>query len=212
MSPTQTTQALQWRYATKVFDKTKKISEQDMQDLRDALQLSPSSFGVQPWAFVEVANPELRTQLKGFSWNQAQVEEASHLFVLCRLTKIDEAYIKEFIQDTAAQRNIPVESLAGYQDMIVKTLTSRTQDQLNAWMDKQLYIALGFLMVTAAQKGIDTCPMEGFSTADYDRVLGLTELGLSASVVCPVGYRSETDKYAHLPKVRFSQDRLFIKR
>jgi nitroreductase len=104
-----------------------------------------------------------------------------------------------------------VESLSGYTDMVKGTIKSLNPEQLETWISKQAYIALGFGLVTSAALGIDTCPMEGFSSADFDKILDINKLGLKSKVVLAVGYRSANDKYQHLAKVRQKKEDLFIK-
>ncbi|HEY5714643.1 MAG TPA: NAD(P)H-dependent oxidoreductase [Candidatus Gracilibacteria bacterium] len=213
---------LQWRYATKQFDPEKKISDQDFQTLLEALILTPSSYGLQPWKFVVVQDPELRAKLVPHSWNQRQIVEASHLIVLCRLQNIDEKYIDHYVQTIAQKRTAHakgtdhdqalkamMESLGSYKEMMVGGVLKGMDDTSRAqWAEKQVYIALGNLMTVAATMHIDACPMEGFDPQKYDEILGLKAKGLHAVVICPVGYRSKDDKYAHLAKVRFEASQL----
>lgn len=203
--------ALNWRYATKEFNPAKKITDQDLNVLVDSLILSPSSFGLQPWKFVLVEDKEKRQQLLGKSWNQKQVVDASHLFVLCRYEKFTDEDVDKFIQDTAKKRKQDPNELEGYSGMIKGFLGRQDEATHIQWMNLQVYIALGFLMETAALLNIDACPMEGFSKPDYDEILGLGNHGICSSVVCPVGYRAESDKYAQAAKIRYSADDLLIK-
>ncbi len=195
---------LQWRYAVKKFDPTRKISSADWHALEQSLILSPSSFGLQPWKFFVVKTPELREQLVEFSWGQTQVVDASHLVVLAIQTNVDEAYVDHYIAHTAEVRQMPAENLAPFAKVIKDFLNRMSPDDLKAWAKLQVYIALGQLMTSAAHIGIDTCPMEGFIPEKYDQILGLTAKGYSAAVLCPVGYRDSTDPYAQNAKVRFS--------
>src|SRR5688572_7707489 len=106
--------ALNWRYATKSFDQSKKVSEEDLNELLEAMRLSPSSFGLQPWKFIVVENKELRKKISEKAWHQPQVTEASHLIVLCAKTDVSEQDLSDFIEDTAKTRNLPLDSLNGY--------------------------------------------------------------------------------------------------
>jgi nitroreductase len=196
---------LEWRYATKVFDSTRVISNEDWKTLERALVLTPSSFGLQPWKFFVVGNPAKRADLKPVSWGQSQIVDASHLVVFAIRKNLSVADIERFVARTAEVRGTTVESLEGYKQMMVGSLTNPSID-INAWASRQVYIALGFFMSTAAMLGIDACPIEGFEPARYDEILGLTALGYGASVVAAAGYRSSGDKYASLPKVRFKAD------
>ncbi len=199
---------LQWRYAVKKFDPTRKVASADWHALEQSLILSPSSFGLQPWKFFVVHTPEIRQQLVEFSWGQTQVVDASHLVVLAIKLNVDDAYVDYYIKRTAEIRQMPVEQLAPFAKVIKDFLARMTPDDLKAWAKLQVYIALGQLMTSAAHLGIDTCPMEGFIPAKYDEVLGLPEKGYSAAVVCPVGYRDLADPYAQYTKVRFTQDEM----
>lgn len=210
--PTPTTsllESLQWRYATKSFDPTKKISETDWHVLEESLRLAPSSFGLQPWKFFVIQNPEVRKTLLPLSWNQSQIEACSHLVVITALKTITKDYITHYVQHIANTRHIPVEGLAGYQDMMVTSLLSRPQETLLAWAQRQAYIALGGLLYTAAALEIDSCPIEGFDPKGYDQVLSLENTPYTSSVVAALGYRDAKDHYQHLEKVRFDRDSVF---
>ena len=196
---------LEWRYATKVFDSTKVIPETDWKTLERALVLTPSSFGLQPWKFFVVTDPAKRALLKPASWGQSQIVDASHLVVFAIRKNLSESDIERFVARTAEVRGTTVESLESYRQMMVGSLSKPSID-INAWASRQVYIALGFFMSTAALLGIDACPIEGFEPAKYDEILGLSALGYGASVVAAAGYRSGSDKYATLPKVRFKAE------
>ena len=204
ISPEQLVSHLKWRYAVKKFDSTRTVSDTDWQALLESLVLSPSSFGLQPWKFFVVKNPEIRQQLVECSWGQKQVVDASHLLVLGLKLNIDEAYVDEYVAYTAQVRGMNPEDLAPFGKVIKDFRGRMSADEVKTWAKLQVYIALGQLMTSAAHLGIDTCPMEGFNPVKYDEILGLTEKGYSAAVVCPVGYRDETDPYAGYPKVRFA--------
>lgn len=203
-------QVLNWRYATKKFDPAKTISEKNLKEILDALRLSPSSFGLQPWKFLVIKDKALRQELRKYAWDQPQVTDASHLIVLCVKTGMDAEYIKDFIRRTASARGTPVEALAGYQDMMLGFLKSMKPEDTANWMKHQVYIALGVLLGECAHRQIDACPMEGFDPQKFDEVLKLKELGLHATVLCTVGYRAADDHYAKLAKVRFAEDEVVI--
>ena len=199
---------LSWRYATKQFDPSKKVSESDWSVLEQALVLTPSSFGLQPWKFIIVKDQAVRESLVAHSWGQRQVADASHLVVLAIKKEVTIELIDALINRTVELRGGTAEALAGYKGMMVNMLLPHPQEALSQWAAKQVYIALGNLMTAAAMMGIDTCPMEGFDAAKYDEILGLEARGVKSCVVCPVGYRAETDKYASLAKVRFKAEDL----
>ena len=204
LSPSDLVSALNWRYATKQFDPSRKIPAAEWAALEEALRLSPSSFGLQPWKFIVVETPELRAKLGEVSWGQTQVTEASHLVVLTVKQAVDAAHIDRFMADTAKARGTAVEGLAGYRKMIDGFVAGQAKaGQLETWSAKQVYIAAGQFMASAAVIGVDTCPLEGINPAKYDELLGLTGTGWATRLAIAAGYRAATDKYATTPKVRF---------
>ena len=199
-------QALNWRYATKTFDPEKKVSAADWKLLSESLRLAPSSYGLQPWKFLVIQNAELRKQLKEVSWNQSQVTDCSHFVVLVIKEKMDEAHIYQHLAQVAQVRGVTVESLAGFKKMLLGDLVQGPRAaKIRNWAHNQSYIAMGFLMETAALMKIDTCPMEGLEPEAYDRILKLQGTGWATVAAVAVGYRSSTDKYATIPKVRFDE-------
>jgi nitroreductase len=195
---------LQWRYATKVFDAAKKIPAEVWQTLERALVLTPTSYGLQPYKFMDINDPAKRAELLPHSWNQKQVVDASHFVVFTARTKITDADVNKLIQLTSDVRKIPVESLKFYRDMMLGDIVNGPRGKTaHEWAARQAYIALGNLMTCAAVLGVDACPMEGLNPAEYDRVLGLNGSGYATVVACALGYRAATDKYASLPKVRY---------
>ena len=204
MTPDQLLDSLKFRYATKQFDATRKIPEAEWEALEKSLVLTPSSFGLQPWKFVIVKDPELRGRLRKRSWNQSQVTDASHFVVFTTRTDLTEEDVDRFFATLAASQGRDVESFAGYRNVVVSFACAMTQESRHAWNIRQAYIALGQFMTAAAMLGIDTCPMEGMEPAGYDEELGLTGSGYATAVACAVGYRSPEDKYAGAPKARFA--------
>ncbi len=209
---TNITQALQWRYATKQFDATKKLEEEKLQSLTEAVRYSPSSFGLQPYKVIDVVTPELRTKIRGAAWDQSQFTDASHLFIFTVPLDITDADVDAFIQLNADVRGASLESLAGYAGMIKGSVGARTPEQKQDWAAKQAYIALGFLLETAAILEVDATPMEGFDATQIDEILGLKAQGLKSVVACALGYRSADDAYAGLPKVRVAAETMFLKK
>ncbi|MGF1488367.1 MAG: NAD(P)H-dependent oxidoreductase [Prochloraceae cyanobacterium] len=206
-SPKQVKEQLYWRYATKKFAPNKKIPEATWQVLEQSLVLAPSSFGLQPWKFIVVRNPEIRSKLVEHSFGQTMVVDASHLVVLTVKKDLNEADVDEYIQRIAEVRQTTPDKLAGFSNQI-KGFLAQAPIDLNAWSTRQVYIALGQFMTCAAMLEIDTCPMEGFNPPKYDEILGLTDTRYSSVVLCPAGYRADDDKYSSLPKVRFSTDKV----
>jgi nitroreductase len=196
--------ALQWRYAVKKFDAGKKIPAATWATLEESLVLAPSSFGVQPWKFLVVDNPELRAKLVPASWGQTQVVDASHLVVFTLKQDVGEEHIDRYMARTAEVRGVTVESMEPFKKVILGSFAgARSKGFLDAWQSRQVYIALGQFMTAAALLGVDTCPMEGLEPAKYDEILGLKGTGFTTLFACPAGYRSADDKYATTPKVRF---------
>jgi nitroreductase len=208
---TQLITQLSWRYATKQFDPQRKISPQDWATLEQALVLSPSSFGLQPWKFVVVADQAKREQLLPASWGQHQVIDASQLVVFAVKTKLTEQDIDDYLHLITKVRGVPSEALAGFRDMMVGSIVKGRDDAARKdWATRQVYIALGNFLTSAALLGIDACPMEGIQPAKYDEILGLSQRGLSTVVVATAGYRATTDKYAELKKVRFPKEEVLV--
>jgi nitroreductase len=206
-TPDQVLQQLNWRYATKQFDPNQKIPDDAWTALEQSLVLAPSSFGLQPWKFFVVRNPELREQLKAHAWGQAQVTDASHLVVLAIQKDIEASTVDRFIDRMSEVRQVPTDSLTGYGKMVKGFLEQPPYPlEMDAWATRQVYIALGFFMHSAAMLGIDTCPLEGFDPAKFNEILKLPEQGYAAVVLCVAGYRAEDDKYATLPKVRYATE------
>ena len=203
-------EALKWRYATKQFDTEKKLSADQVATLKEALRLSPSSFGLQPWRFVFVENVELRTKLRAAGYDQPQFTDASHLVVLATEKNIDAALIKKYVQSIADAKNIAVENLAGFSGMLNGAIGAKGEEGARDWAARQAYIALGVLLTTAALEGIDAAPMEGFDPKAADEILGLTGRGLESRVVVGLGFRSEDDQAATASKVRYNEGEMFI--
>lgn len=204
-------ESLEWRYATKKFDPTKKISSSDWEAIEKALILTPSSYGLQPWKFIVVENQDIKNQLTQHSWNQKQVAECSHLVVLTIKNNISEEDVKYFINETAKARGVDASTLEGYQKMIIGDVVKGYRSTIiKEWATRQAYIALGNLMTSAAVLGLDTCPMEGINPEKYDEVLGLKNSEFMTVVACPVGYRASEDKYASIKKVRYAKEKMIL--
>lgn len=200
--------ALNFRYATKAFDPTRKIPSETWAAIEASLALTPSSFGLQPWKFLVIDTPEIREKLKAASWGQPQLTDPSHIVVLTVRTDLSQADIDAWISRLSEVQGTPLESLAPLSGMITSFTGAMDAAAKQAWNTRQVYIALGQLMTSAAVMGIDSCPLEGFSPADYDSILGLTGSGYATAVACALGYRSADDKYAAMPKARFPQEKV----
>ncbi|MGJ5643381.1 NAD(P)H-dependent oxidoreductase [Formosa sp. S-31] len=200
---------LNWRYAVKQFDNTKKISEEDLNILKEAIQLSASSYGLQPYKVIIVEDKATREQLKAASWNQSQITDASHMIVLANMTDADESLVDNYIDNVSETRGIAKENLTGYSDMMKSNVVALPTEVKDNWTAKQAYIALGNLLSAAAFLKIDACPMEGFDSKAYNQILGLEKENLNAAVVITLGYRAEEDQTQHYKKVRKPENELF---
>ncbi|MEJ1223769.1 NAD(P)H-dependent oxidoreductase [Sediminicola sp. 1XM1-17] len=200
--------SLNWRYATKKFDNTKKVSQEDLNSLLEATTLSASSFGLQPYKIVVVEDEAVRAKLKPHAWDQSQITDASHLIVLANQNSFGEELVEEYVENVSETRGIPAEGLQGYADFMKSKLVPLAEDAKAVWTAKQTYIALGNLLSAAAIHKIDSCPMEGFDAEKFNEILGLTEQGLNTAVLVAVGYRSEADETQHYKKVRKSKEDL----
>lgn len=200
---------LNWRYATKKYDVNRKISQTDFETLKHVLSLVPTSNGLQPYRFLIIEDPEVRTKLREKSYNQSQITDASHLIVMCAINKFDEAYIDRYMDLSVEVRGLNPADVEGYRMHLKNSVPTMDAGNQLVANSKQAYIALGHLLQSAAQLRIDASPMEGFSPEGYDEVLGLSDKNLTAVVVCALGYRSEEDVFQHLKKVRKPADELF---
>jgi len=205
------TEKLNWRYATKAFDPSKKVSQEDLDTIIESFRLTPSSFWLQAWKLFVVQNQDVKNSLVEHSWGQAQISDCSEVFVLARPTSFDDTNIDEFIDDIAATRWQPKEELEGYAGMMKGFTANMDDDAKKSWMEKQIYIALGNLMTVCATMDIDSCPIEWFLPPKYDEILWLTDKWYASVVVLAVWYRDEADKYASAKKVRFKTDRVVEK-
>ena len=207
----QLLEQLNWRYATKQFNPNRKISASDWATLEEALRLTPSSGGLQPWKFIVITDPAMRAKLSPASYGQPQITDASHLVVFTAKNNLSEADVDAHVQNVSKTQGVPLEALAQLRGMLVGGLV-QSQDEAarNAWARNQAFIALGNLLTSTALLGIDACPMEGFDRAQYDEILGLKAKGYASAVIATLGYRLPTDKYAAAPKVRFPREQVFL--
>lgn len=206
--PPQTlTEALQWRYATKKFDPSKKIPPETWRALEASLVLAPSSIGLQPWRFLVITDPALRTTLRPAAWNQSQVTDCSHFVVFTVRRNLGAEHVARHLERMAEVRGVPRDSLDKFGQMALRNLEeARAEGRLEMWQTHQIYIALGSFMVAAAVLGVDTCAMEGFEPEKFDRILGLAGTEFASVVACAAGYRDPSDKYAGIKKVRFKRE------
>ena len=195
---------MKWRYATKIFDPTKKIPTDIWNALEESLVLTPSSFGLQPWKFFVVTDPAIKEKLVAASWNQTQPQDCSHHVIFAIKKDTGPAEVEKYIRRIVELRGGTLEAQEGFKKMMLGFLSQPAEKlDRNAWAALQVYIALGNFMTSAALLGVDTCPMEGILPAKYDEILGITGKGYHTFVACAAGYRAESDKYASISKVRF---------
>jgi nitroreductase len=202
---------LKWRAAIKQFDSTKKLTPQQLDELLAAVQLSPSSAGLQPYRIMVVEDAETRVKLREAAYGQAQITDASQLIIFAAETTVDEILVKKYIDLIAEIRHVDRKQLDSFEQSIMGAVNAKTPEERVIWAQKQAYIALGVLSAAAADLKIDTCSMEGFSPAAFDEILGLKEKGLTATVIAAVGFRSDDDVYSKTLKVRKPDAELFIR-
>jgi nitroreductase / dihydropteridine reductase len=195
--------SLEWRYACKKFDSAKTLSNEKVETLLNALNLTPTSMGMQLMHFIVIENKEIQKQLVPFAFNQQQVEDCSHLLVLCRELDVKDSFIDALVDRTVSLRNFEDNKvkIEGLRKMLKITQEMKPIDR-DHWIINQVYIALGVLMTACAIEEVDACPMEGFQSTEFDRILGLKDKGLTSVLLCPIGYRHEDDSYSSSPKVR----------
>lgn len=198
-SPVALLESLNARYAVKQFDPEKAVPRRTWEALLESLRLAPTAYGLPHAKFFVVETPELRAKLREASWGQAQITDADRLVVLAARKDLGRLDVERYLDRVAEVRATSRTELAGFEKMLLGAIG---RPDLDAWTRRQVYIALGFLLTSAAALGVDACPMEGFDAAKYDELLGLREKGCTAQVVAALGYRSERDAYAALPKVR----------
>ena len=201
---------LQWRYAVKKFDENKSLSEVQINTLKEAFNLTATSYGLQPVKMVIVNNKELQQQLVAHSWNQQQIVQASHVLVLCIPKKYTIEDVENYFALVKNVRNTPDEILNPFKEMLSSSVANKTQEELSIWNKNQAYIALGNLMTVAANEQIDSCPMEGFVPEKYDEILELDKYNLTSVLVLPVGFRAEDDYMKDLKKVRRNTEEVVI--
>ncbi len=203
--------ALNYRYATKKFDPTKKLDNEQIDALIETARLTATSYGMQLMKLVVVENQDIKDKLVEASYGQKQVSDASQVLVLCREKNFDESLIQGYINNIAQIRAVELDKLEGFKNAMSGNLLNKPKSELEVWMNNQVYITLGKLMMTCALLKIDSCPMEGFQPDKYDKILNLSEKNLTAVLVLPVGYRSEEDKNSKAKKVRRLQEDFLIK-
>ncbi len=203
-------QSLQWRYAVKKFDNDTYLSDQQINTLKEAFNLTATSYGLQPIKLVVIKNKEIQQQLVEHSWNQQQVAQASHVLILCIDTHLNENDVEKYFERVQEIRNTPDDIINPFKDYLKQLITSKSSQDLTTWAKNQAYLALGNLLTVCANEQIDSCPMEGFIPEKYDEVLDLASKNLSSVLVLPVGFRAEDDFMKDLKKVRKNIDEIVV--
>lgn len=201
---------LKWRYATKKFDSNKMLTKQSIEQLKEAFNLTATSYGLQPVTLVIVKDKEQRKDLLPHSWNQQQVVDASHLLIFCVEEKLNPEYIQNYFKRVKTIRNTPDTILKPFEEFLLNSFEEQSSAEIRTWATNQAYLALGNLLTVCAAKNIDACPMEGFNPKEYDRILGLNKKGLTSVLLLPVGYRDKSDFMANEKKVRKTMDEVII--
>ncbi len=193
---------LKWRYATKKFDSTAYLSEKKLNIIKDAFNLTATSYGLQPIKLAVLKDKGLQKDLVEHSMNQEQVAQASHILVFCIDTNIDKAYIESYFKRIKSIRNTPDKILNPFKEFLIDDFKNKPREIIHKWAVNQAYLAMGNLITVCAMEDIDACPMEGFTPEAYDNILGLTKSGLQSVLVMPIGYRASDDIFAGFKKVR----------
>lgn len=193
---------LNWRYATKRYN-GEPVPETKLQNILEAIKLAPSSLGLQPFEVLVIEDPELREKLAPAAYNQPAITESGALLVFTVWKNITNDQVDAYIDQMARIRQVPVESLDGFKNMILANTEGKSAADLFQWNARQAYIALGYATAAAALEKIDSTPMEGFNPEKVNEILGLDENGTSAVLLLVLGFRDEEkDPLAKLPKVR----------
>ena len=202
--------ALEWRYASKKMN-GQQVPEEKVERILEAIRLAPSSMGLQPYTVLVIKDPEIKKQILPIANNQQQIVDSSHLLVFAAWDKITPEHVDDYVNLTASTRNIPVESLDQFKNMLV-SISQRPQQENYEWAARQSYIAFATAIAAAAEERVDATPMEGFNNAKLDELLGLKAKGLKSITLLPLGYRdAENDWLVKFPKVRRQKENLFIK-
>lgn len=195
-------QDLQWRYATKKFDANRKVSQENIEIIKESIRLVPTSYGLQPYKVFIIENQKIKESLLDASYNQNQIVDCSHLIVICAYIDIFDEHVDEHMSNISKSRDITEEAKKNYSDFLKNWFTSQTPEKKLAWNKNQCYIALGQLLTTCASLRVDSIPMEGFDSNKYDHILALKTQNLTTTLICPIGYRSDDDQTQHRSKVR----------
>lgn len=201
--------ALEWRYASKKMN-GEQVPEEKVERILEAIRLAPSSMGLQPYTVLVIKDAEIKKQILPIANNQQQIIESSHLLVFAAWNKITLDHVDDYVNLTASTRNIPVESLKDFKNILL-SIAGRSQEENFDWAARQSYIAFATAIAAAAEERVDATPMEGFNNTALDELLNLKEKGLRSVTLLPLGYRdTANDWLAKFPKVRREKGKLFL--
>ena len=201
---------MKWRYAVKKFDSEKLLPEEKVERLKEAFNLTATSYGLQPITLLVIKSKDIQKRLVAHSFEQQQVAQASHILVICIKNTIDADYISRYFEQIKKMRNVSDEILEPFKNDLVDSFSKKDIEEIKRWSTNQAYLAMGNLLTVCAMEKIDSCPMEGFEPEAYDRLLKLKEKGLTSVLVMPVGYRADDDMFAGFKKVRKNLDESVI--
>lgn len=201
-----TIERLKWRYAVKKFNNQKLLNKGQINILKEAFNLTATSYGLQPLKLLVISNKEIQKELVAHSWNQPQILQASHLLVICIPKTYSKDEVEAYFNLVQKIRNTPIEIIKPFKEFLTAEIDKKSQEELLSWNKNQAYLALGNLLTVCALEKIDACPMEGFIPEKYDEVLGLSEKNLTSTLVLPVGFRADDDYMKDLKKVRKNTD------
>ncbi|SFW23502.1 nitroreductase family protein [Cellulophaga fucicola] len=193
---------LEWRYAVKKFNADALVTDEKVALLKEAFNLTATSYGLQPLKLVVIKNKDIQQQLVPSSYNQPQVAQASHVLVLCIEKEIDATYITNYFKRVQEVRGTSSTILDPFKEQLIQSFKTKTKEEVVQWAVNQAYLVLGNLLTVCAVEDIDACPMEGFIPSEYDKVLGLANLNVASVLVLPIGYRADDDMFATFKKVR----------
>ncbi|WP_276166997.1 nitroreductase family protein [Zobellia alginiliquefaciens] len=193
---------LEWRYAVKKFNSEKILPEEKIERLKQAFNLTATSYGLQPITLAVIHNKKIQNQLVEHSYKQQQVVQASHVLVICIQNEINESYINRYFEQVKKVRGTSQDILDPFKNALMADFSKKEIHEIEQWSKNQAYLALGNLLTICALEKIDSCPMEGFVPSSYDDILNLKEKGLTSVLVLPVGYRADDDMFSGFKKVR----------
>ncbi len=201
---------LEWRYAVKKFDSEKLLSDEKMNILKKAFNLTATSYGLQPITLVVIQNKELQKKLVSHSFDQLQVSQASHILVICIQNDVNGDYIASYFDKVKKVRGTSDDILNPFRESMIENFSNKEIQEIKDWSKNQAYLAMGNLLTICAIEEIDSCPMEGFEPDAYDQLLDLNSKGLTSVLVMPVGYRADDDVFSTFKKVRKDMDESII--